>query len=228
VAVTLANLRTEVLGELGLDLTAGGTDELRCDVWLNRGVRDVLRKTFCFQDQITATPGAVSEYAIAATVLDIVDLAVVGQQSDPERATPVQVRRYLRGNTTSTGTVQFYALAGSNMLLFYPALGAATVIDLLVVPAPTVMSSGSHDVTTSTYGGIPDDYTYLVELYAKAKLASYRDDQTSAQGQRYRDEYREGVAEARKELMRRGGHRLPRAQVGRRRLVAHDRSADVR
>ena len=226
-AVTLATMRTEVTGELGLDNTASSADQVRTDLWLNRGVRDVLRKTFCYQDQITATPGAVSEYALAATVLDIVDLAVTGQVSDPLRATPAQVRRYLRGSASSSGTVQHYALAGSNMLLFYPTLGAATVIDMLVVPAPTAMTDGAHDVTSATYGGIPDDYAYLVELYAKAKLASFRDDQTSAQGQRYRDEYREGVAEARKELQFKGGHRLSPARLGRRRAVSSDPSVTV-
>lgn len=226
-AGTLTDLRDEVAGELGLDNSASG-DQPRIDRWLNRGVRDVLRKTNCYTDQVTVTPGAVSEYTLAATVLDIVDLAVQGQNTPPERLTNHQLRNYQRTNASSTGTVQFYAFSGNNLLLFYPTLSASTVIDLLVVPAPTAMSSGSHDVTTATYGGIPDDYVYLVELYAKIYLGSYDDDQTSAQGQRYRDWYREGVSEARKELQRKGGHRLSRVRVGpRRRITAHDSSTDL-
>jgi hypothetical protein len=227
VAVTLADLRSEVAGELGLDNTASSDDQVAVDRWLNRGVRDVLRKTHCYTDQITVTPGAVSEYTLASTVLEIVDLAIQNQDPSPERLSAHEVRRRQRLGTSST-TIHGYAFSGNNLLLFYPTLGASTVLDLLVVPAPTAMSAAGNDVTTATYGGVPDDYVYLVELYAKAQLASRRDDKSSAQGQRYREWYREGVAEARKELVRKGGRVLPRATVGRRKLVPSDPSADWR
>lgn len=213
---TLADLQTEVAEEIGsIDASADATKINRA---LNRGVRAILRSTRCYQDQITATPGAVSEYTLATTVLDIVDLAIQGEDSSIERVSPADVRRMQRLSTANASPPRYYALAGNNLLLFHPALSASNVLDLLVVPAPTAMSAAGNDPATATYGGIPEDYHELIARYAMARLASFDDDASSAQGQRYREEYRDGLREMRRELVLKGGHRLPIASSRRRRV----------
>lgn len=222
---TLSELQQEVYDEIGLNATSDATKVTR---ELNRGVRDFLRKTRCYQDQITATPGAVSEYTLASTVLDVVDLSVSGQWNSPERVSARDVRRYARAAaSTNTGVVQYYALAGNNLLIFYPTLSAATVLDLLVVPAPTALSGASDDPSSASLGGIPVDYHEAIARYAMWKMGSYDDDQSSAQGSRYKDEYDQLVRAARRELLRKGGSRLSRARVGRRVARPHDPSQDV-
>jgi hypothetical protein len=58
-------------------------------------------------------------------------------------------------------------------------------------------------------------------------LASMRDDQTSAQGQRYDEKYEAWVRRAKKTINLMGGARLAPARVGRRRYVPNSRSADI-
>ena len=214
---TLSELQTEVAEEIG---SINATDDAtKINRFLNRGVRAILRATRCYQDQITATPGAVNEYTLASSVLDIVDLAIQGEDSALERLAPAEVRRLQRVSSASASPPRYYALAGNNLLLFHPALAADDVLDMLVVPAPTAMSSAAHDPATATYGGIPEDYHELIARYAMGRLASFDDDGSSAQGVRYRDEYREGIKEMKRELGLKGGHVLPRARTGRRRTV---------
>lgn len=210
---TFAELKTEVVEELGdINVTDDATKLAR---WLNRGVRDFLRKTRCYQDQITVTPGAVSEYTLAAAVLDVVDLAVQGQRRPVERQPVFEIRARLRGDSSAGASLSSFALAGNNLLLFYPALSATTVIDMLVVPAPTAMSSDSHDPSNATYGGVPEDYHDAVALYAEWRIASTNDDASSSQGARYKEWYEQRVTECRRELNRKGGHRLARASLRR-------------
>jgi len=95
------------------------------------------------------------------------------------------------------------------------------------IPRPTVMSSGAHDSSNATYGGVPEELSYLIEYWAKAHLASYDDDQSSAQGLRYLDQYWTGVGRAKGDLTRKGGRRLPRVVVGRRPRVASSPSQDI-
>lgn len=213
----LSDLQQEVAEEIGsINVTDDATKINRA---LNRGVRDILRKTRCYQDQITATPGAVSEYTLASSVLDIVDIAVQGEAGSMERLPAHELRRLQRMSESWDGPARYFALAGNNLLLFHPAMAAGDVLDLLVVPAPTAMSAAGNDPATATYGGIPEDYHELIARYAMARLASYDDDGSSAQGTRYREEYREGIREMRSELAMKGGHRLPKMLLGRRRVV---------
>jgi hypothetical protein len=86
------------------------------------------------------------------------------------------------------------------------------------VPAPTVMSSDSHDPSTATYGGVPVDYHDALAYYAEWHLASFDDDASSAQGSRYREWYMDRVKDCRRENALKGGL-LPRAVAGRRGLV---------
>ena len=228
---TLTNHRLAVGLELGLDYANSGNDKTLIDMRLNQAVRKVLRDTQCYVTSQTVTPGASQDYTLAAGVLDIVDLdfTASGQSYELERVTVPQLRRLRRQGALANPT-RFYALAGNNTILFYPTPAASDAASMYYVPAPTAMSSGTHDsssVSPTNYGGVPEDYDHLIQFWALHLLASFDDDQSSAQGKRYLDLYREGVKEARGELRRKGGHRRPKIVPGRYGTVRGSRGADA-
>jgi hypothetical protein len=222
---TLAELQTEVAEEIGsIDATADAT---KINRFLNRGVRDILRKTRCYVTSQTITPGATADYALAATVLDISVLYATasGNEYRLERVSPAEIVD-MRLNGTASSPARYYALAGFNTVMWYPTPAAADTFTMYYTPAPTAMSSGSHDPATSTYGNIPEDYHHLIARYAMRFLGSFDDDTSSAQGSRYWEEYKEGLREMRAELNRKGGNRLPRSRVGSPRRMHRDESKD--
>lgn len=228
---SLTDLRHEVGTELGLDYANTGDDQTKIDRWLNRAVRKVLRDTRCYVTSTMVTPGATADYTLTTSVLDVDEIFFTASAQDYslERVSAYDLRRRRRiGTPGSSGPARYYAFRGNNLVMFYPTPGATDTLTLYYVPAPTAMSSGANDSATTTYGGIPDDYARLIELWALVHLASYDDDQSSGQGQRYLELYRAGVSEARRELVRKGGHRLGRATVGRRPVFASHPSQDVR
>lgn len=225
---TLTELQTTVVRQIG---SINATDDAtEINKYLNRGVRYVLRNTHCYQTEVTVTPGAADNYTLASTILDIVDASFTSNSEnyELERRTPAEIRRMRRASASTDGPTRYYALAGANLMMFYPQPGASDTLSLLQVPAPTAMSSGSHDPSNATYGGIPEDYHDLIELYACWQLAMVDDDSSSQMGRDYKALLDLGIAAARREIERRGGHRSPRFTPGRRRFVPRHPSADVR
>ena len=227
---TLSELQVEVAEQIGsIDAT---NDATKINRYLNRGVRHVLRHTHCYAAEGTVTPGAADNYQLASTYLDIIDASFTqnSEHWELERVSPEQLRRLRRnGSAVSTsGPTRYYALAGSNLMMFYPQPGASDTLSLLYVPAPTAMSSGSHDPSNATYGGVPEDYHELIVLYACWWLAMYDDDQSSQYGRDYKALLDLGINQAKRELERKGGHKSPRFKVGPRRFVARDPSTDLR
>lgn len=198
---------------------------------LNQAVRKVLRDTRCYVTSQTVTPGANKDYTLASGVLDVIDFSFT-QSTYTSRLERLSVPDllYLRSQGTAASRPTHYAFAGNNTVLFYPTPGAADTLEMYYVPAPTEMSSGAHDsssVTPTNYGGIPVDYDILIQWWALHLLASYDDDGSSAQGDRYLKLYREGVAEARGELRRKGGHRKSKWFAGGSRSLVGSRSQDL-
>lgn len=153
-----------------------------------------------------------------------------GTYSSPE---PVGVDELLRlraaGVSAGAWPASYYAVQG-NLLMVYPTPSAADTITIYCTPRPTAMSAGTHDPSSATYGGIPSEFHPAIERYALWKLGSADDDQSSAQGERYRIEY-EGsdgtggwVKTIRKYANAKG--KPPRAIVNahRRRRAYHDNS----
>jgi hypothetical protein len=227
---TLTDLRHEVGTELGLDYLVAGDDQTNIDRALNRAVRKVLRDTRCYVTTTTVTPGASENYTLGATILDVDEMYATSSSQDYPlvRVSPYELRRMRRAASSgTTGPARYYAFRGSNLVLFYPIPGATDTVTIYYVPVPTALSSGANDTSAATFGGIPDDYAHMITLWAMHRLASYDDDQSSAQGQRYLTWYRDELAAARRELVKRGGHRLGRAVLStRRQFIAHP-SQDV-
>ena len=211
---TLAELQTEVAAEIG---SINATDDATAiNRELNRGVRRILRQPpYVYMTSQTVTPGATADYTIAATILLITEAYFTqsGTDYDLERVSLADILLLRKASTTAAGPTRYYALVGANKLAFYPTPGAADTLTMYYVPVPTAMSTGSHDPSTATYGAIPVDYHDLISRYAMARLASFDDDASSAQGSRYWQEFNDGLKEMKRELHRLGGRKLPRARL---------------
>lgn len=212
---TLAQFRTRVSSKIGLDNTAGSSDQSLVDSWVNEGVVDVLRETGCNIDSTTVTPGASADYALAASVLGIIDMYTSSGGTD-SRLEQLSVPDMLdiRQNGSSSGSpTQYFALAGADLMLFYPTPAAADTFTMYVVPKPTALSVSSDDPSSASLGGVRTEFHKAIELYALAEAADYDDDGSSAQGQRYRERYREELSRIRRSLNLIGGHKQPPARL---------------
>lgn len=226
---TLAQFRSSVASRIGLDNTASSEEQGFIDGWVNEGVVEVLKRTKCTVQSATATPGATADYALPTTVLDLVDVYFTsgGQTYEPlERVTVDELLLYRQASTTGTaGPPAKFALAGNGLVMWWPTPSATDTITYYAVVRPTALSASSDTPSSASNGGIPDEYHKAIEVYAFAEAADWADDQTSAQGQRYRDRFNELVGQIRSDLRRKGGRPL-RARVGNRLRGwrPHDRS----
>lgn len=175
-------------------------------------------------DNPTLTAGT-GDYTLDTDILHIVDayLTSGGESYRLDRVSHFELLELRRAQGSTDSPARVYATMGSNLLLVYPTPDAADEMTVYFVPRPATLSDGAH-----TPSEIPAEFHPAVEFYALARLASMRDDQTSAQGQRYAETYEQWVSKAKKAINRMGGSRLAPARVGRRRLVPHDPSADWR
>jgi hypothetical protein len=215
-----------------LDETAAGTDDTVLGYELNDAVRQFLLDTHCNVNRSETTIAAATDDSeIASSVLAIDNIQVTSGSivSVPVRVTPDEILEMRRASaaTGSSGNGRYYALQGSDLLMWYPALAIGDVVLTYYVPKPTEMSSGSHDPATETYGGIPVEYHPALIAYAKWKMADYDDDGSSQMGLVYKAEYDNLVKEVRKDMRGKGGRSLRRAQVGRRPVFPRVPSQDV-
>lgn len=222
---TLAQYRSRVSAKLGLDTTASGTDEVLVDSWINEAVTDFLLQTRCKVVSATTTLAADEEdFTLDTDILTIIDAYVDGSTAD-YAMTQVLAHELLAmrraTSTTATGPL-YYAVAGSNLLMVYPTPAATTTLKIYYLPRPITLSTGS-----ASPDEIPVEFHKAVEFFALAEGADYDDDQSSAQGQRYREEYDRWVMKARKYLNRKGNVRLPLIAVGPTQTGQLSRSQDV-
>jgi hypothetical protein len=174
--------------------------------------------TACYQASATLTPGATGQdFTLDATVLEIVDIdstsATVGYAM--ERVSVGELRNLRRnaGNVAASPTV-YYALAGHNLLMFYPPPSATDTFTIYYVPVPTALAASADDPSTASLGGIPKEYHKAIEYFACSEAADVNDDESSTQGQKYFLLYQDQVKKIRRTLRRKGGSLMPRARVG--------------
>jgi len=236
----LGDLRTAVAAELGLDAAADGTGS-ECplvDNWINEGVTRVLMDTGCYVTAesltvssltaVSSLSGAIVDYTIPTEALEIVDLFLAsgGTNYRLDRVAVPDLIERRRMSVPSNTPSQVYALAGANLLMFWPPPSTTDVLEMYYVPVPTAMSASTHDPSVATYGGIPKQLHYAIEFWAESRGASYDDDQSSAQGARYQQNYKDELTRYKKFLRERGGIRNQRAVVNdkRRKRAFHDNS----
>lgn len=190
----------------------------------------MLEDTHCYvkETDYTGWDGTSQNYTLDATILEVVELQLTstGVTYPLERLSIIDLlERRRRGQTTGSAT-RYYSMSGANLLMFYPAPGTGDTLVVYFVPVPTAMANPTDDPSNNTYGGVPQILHEAIFFYACSRLASYDDDQTSQQGQRYRDWYDKEITRYREILRKRGGTRNARAVVNdkRRRRVNHDNS----
>jgi hypothetical protein len=222
--MNLSQFETAVAAELGLSTT---DEKTVIDDAVNQAVQRVLEDTHCYvkETDYSGWDGTSQNYTLDATILDIVEvqLTSTGVTYPLERLSIIDLLERRRTGQTSGSPTRYYAVSGGNLLMFYPAPGTGDALVVYHVPIPTAMSGATDDPSTNTFGGVPQILHEAVFFYACSRLASYDDDQTSAQGQRYRDWYKEEITRYREILRKRGGTRNARAVVNdkRRRLARH-------
>lgn len=217
--------------KISLNTTSSGAEEVLLDRWLNEAVVDVLLQTRCKVDCGDLTTTADEwKYTTPTAILALLDITYQSASSSTtsalERVTPAEILRLRQqGDTTSTPT--HYALAGNDLLMFYPTPGSADTVEILYVPRPTALSATANDPSADTYGGIPSEYHKAIEYYALWQAGDYDDDNTSNWGLGYRQTYMELIAQFKKAIRKKGGRSLGRARVGRGPRRLHDNSQDI-
>jgi hypothetical protein len=229
---TLTVLKSRVSKTIGLDETASGADDVMLGYELNDAVRDFLLRTHVNVNRSeTVLDEDTDDSEIPDSVLAIQDLQIVNADAEiwlPQRTTPAEIMRMRRTAWgADSGTGRFYALNGSNLLMFHPALVEGDTILMYYVPKPTEMSSGTNDPASDTWGGIPVEYHPALVEYAKWKMADYDDDGSSQMGAVYQMNYERLVRKCLQRKRRKGGRSLGRAVVGRRPLSPSSPSQDV-
>ena len=199
---------------MGLDANSDGTGT-ECslvDSAVNQAVQRVLEDTLCYVTPATIDDfdGTSSDYTLDATILEIAVMwfSSGGTNYRLERLSIeglVEKRRV--ANPTGTPTA-FYALAGASTLMFWPTPGAADTLNFYYIPIPTSLSATGDDPSSTSLGGVPKILHEAIFFYACKRLASYDDDQSSAQGQRYQDWYDAEIKRYREIIRRRAGFRL--------------------
>ena len=228
---TLSTLQSDVAGVLGLDFDSANPnngDGPRLLGWANDAVIDMLRRTHCYVTSATMTLTAnQGDYNLDSNILAIEDIYLTSGGANfvvHRRETTEIINLRLFQATTSPMTL--YAVAGSNLLMVYPTPIQADTLTIYYVPRPTAMSTGTNDPSTTTYGGIPSEFHYGLELYMQWKAGDFVDDESSSSGETYRRMYegdptappgssqREGfIGRMKKDLRRKGGKHLGPATI---------------
>lgn len=216
--MNLTQFRTELAALLSLNVD--DADELALmDQWINEGVTYVVGETGSKVTVATAdVTAALGDYNLDTDILRILWIETGGAQLEPAGPTEILRRRL---NAATTDAPQLYAVDGANLLMLYPTPSEDGTLTVYHVPRPTTLADGA-DIPTE----IPAEFHRLVVLYAAWRGGDYDDDQTSAQGSRYKQLLDEGIKQMKSRLMRKRGRRLPRATVSRRRGVPHRNDTD--
>ena len=213
---TLLQFETAVSNETGLSLTLAAEKTIIDDA-VNQGVQRVLEDTHCYvkKADYTGWDGTSLNYTIDPTILEIIELysTSTGTQYPLERISEIEMIERRRLGQPSGTPAQVYALSGANLLMFWPAPGTSDTVTIYNVPIPTALANPTDDPSSTTYGGIPSILHEAIFYHACRKAASYDDDQSSAQGQRYSDWYDKEIVRYRNIIRKRGGDRNPRAVV---------------
>lgn len=175
--------------------------------------------TACYVATATLTggDGTNGDYTLDSSVLEIVDIydsnsSVAYGMERVSVGELAQLRR--NSGVAATSPTLYYALAGQNLLMFYPTPSASDTFTIYYVPVPTALSVSLDDPSTASLGGIPTAFHKAIEFYALSEAADANDDDTSKQGEKYFLMYQDQVKKIRRTLRRKGGNLMPRANVG--------------
>jgi hypothetical protein len=145
-----------------------------------------------------------------------------GSSTYAERVPNEEIER-LRAAATTVATgypAVYYAIVGANVLKVYPTPSAADTITVFYVPRPTAMSAAQRPVRHHLRRRARRSIHKAIVLYAEWQAADYRDDESSSQGERYRQLYEDEIKRIRRYVTLHGGrlgkaHSCIRPVVGR-------------
>lgn len=227
--MNLDGFRTFVSKEIGLDNNPS-TEQPQIDASVNTAVIKVLEDTECYvrEDVFTGFDGSSTDYSFDSGILEIVDCFFTEGSTNYrlERITINELIEHKRLSIPAQSPTCYMAVNGDNMLQFWPAPDSGASMTIYYVPVPTSLVNGSDDPSNASYGGVPTYFHDAIKWWACFEAASYDDDATSAQGQRYQQLYVAEIARARRHMRKRGGNRNQRAVVNevRKRRPYHDNS----
>lgn len=216
--MTLSEIWTAVSIELGIRADVAGEKQTLVTRLANAAVLEILKRTKVRVTSATmATTVGVGDYDLPVEVMRTTQILapVTGAGPGPlEQVSPDEIDwRRRASSAVSTSSAACYAVDGFNLLKIYPTPITVYLLTIYYVPRPTKMTAGANDPSTIAYGGIPEEYHEDVLLpYIYWKMGSQGDDQSSAQGARYDQDFERGVVELRKRIIRRRG-RLGPAQT---------------
>ena len=189
--MTRDELVTRVGLKLGLAYDVSGDERDLLRAWVNEAIVDILLRTHIYIaiGDVTLTSGT-AEYRLDASVLAI---------DDGRGSTPAGIGHYnviglgemidrQSTNVVSSGYRKYIAIEG-DLLIVSPTPGASETLRFFYVPQPTVTSSGSHDPSNATYGGIPTWAHRSIEYYMLWQGAEYDDKSAALTPKDYHDLY---------------------------------------
>lgn len=226
--MNLTQLETAVANELGLSVS---TEQTIIDSAINAAVQRVLEDTRCYvvRTDFADFDGTSGDWDMTPSdILDVVDMFITsgGVRYTLDRVSVEDLNERRRQGIPSGSPVMAYAVSGLNLLMFWPTPGASDTLSVYNVPVPTDLAAPTDDPSDPAFAGVPAILHKAIQYFACSELASYDDDQTSAQGQRYRDWYDKEIVRYEKIARRRGGARNARAIVNEKRIRRpfHDNS----
>ena len=199
---TFASIKDSVIAKLRLDATA---DDTRVGDWINQVYADVCVDTEAIQTASTMDLTAnAATYTLPSAAVRIKWMFVTpqgGTQSmalEPTTMEQILMWRMIGGGTDGvTGSVQYYALNGNNLIDFYPTPSAADTITMYYVKLPDAMAN-ANDVPE-----ISEPYaSKLLEYGALAEAADFKRDPSE---QQYRALYASWMQRFRIHLHRKEG-----------------------
>lgn len=223
---TRIQLRTEIAAFLSLNLDDVAELAL-IDLWIADGIEYVVAQGETKVAIATAALTAgVGDYELDDNILRILWLesTASGTDSEWQPASPTEILRLRVASSATTSPTLRYAVDGANMLMLWPIPATGDTLYVRYVPRPPALT-GDDD----TPSWIPAEFHPLVSLYAQWKGGDYDDDQSSAQGSRYKQLLDAGIQDMKGRITKKKGRRLPRAAVSRRssRYFQHRNDADV-
>jgi len=227
---TLADFRFLISNVIGMDNSPASVEQQLIDKWCNDAVTHILVRTKArvLVGTFALTSGY-KDYDIDPEMLLLLKITMADgtpcREESPER---IYERRSM--NASSYSGSYCYAFDGSNLLMFYPTPASNEQLTTYFVPRPDRMSATTDDPSLAQWGGIPMEWHKLIELYALAEASNYDDDQSAAQGTRYKQEFELLLNQFKKANSRKGGRIMPRFEIvppSLRSGVSSDRSADI-
>jgi hypothetical protein len=221
--VTRKQLRDRVVNEIGLQDIEDYDETVLADDLIYQGTIDLLARTRCTVRCVhLQVRKDESTYVLDKSILALVDVEdghiLRLRRDEPGGVRQVGIVVTPEGYTNGAGTRGF-TLIRSDLLRVTPTPTADGEVDVWAVLRPSRMDEDSDSPTQDAYGGIPEEYHDAILLYALWHAASYADDESGSQGERYRQLYegqdgRGGRISLIKSLInRRGTSRAPRGRV---------------